>query len=188
MRLSVCTISAPERVNERDRLAGQLERQISGRDVEHLVVVERDTLGVLRQRCLDQARGDYVVFVDDDDLLAHDYLDAVLPLLDGVDYVGYRLQLYIDGAKQKPTYHTLRYRGWSADDAGWYRGVDIKNPIRADIARQVQFEGAYGEDRRWAWAVEALPSPPRTEHCVDLDRPMYYYFHSTRWSYASSGL
>lgn len=185
MKWSICTISAPDRNNDLDRLCAILERQIRGYDIEHVILQERGTLGDLRQRCITQATGEYVNFIDDDDLIAHNYVKTIYPLMDGVDYIGHRLQLYVNGHKQKPTFHTLKYHGWSEDENGYYRGVDMKNPILTRIARQVPFEGTYGEDARWAARIER-EHRPKTEHYVD--QPMYFYFHSTERTYAGSGL
>lgn len=184
MKWSILTISAPERQNDLDRLCGLLEHQIGDLDIEHVIVQGVGFLGDLRQQCIEKATGEYVNFIDDDDLVAHDYISTIYPLLDGVDYIGHRLQLYVDGEKRRPTFHTIRYLGWSEDAKGYYRGVDIKNPIRRELAMQCRFEGAYGEDAKWARDIEAT-CRPQTEHFID--RPMYFYFHSTMRTFANSG-
>lgn len=179
MKWSICINSRPDREVALNRITGILQRQIASKDVELVVHVEEapSQLGRLRQVCLDRATGHYVNFIDDDDLVAHDYIDTIYPLLDGVDYIGYRVQLYADGAKQKPTFHSLRYSEWYEDTQGFYRGVEQKNPIRTELSRQVGYEGGYGEDHRWAERVGNLA---RTEHYID--RAMYFYFWSSTQS------
>lgn len=177
---TIAILTVPERSMDLERITGILERQIAGRtDIEMLIARQDWGIGEKRQWCLDIARGEYFCFVDDDDLVAHDYVDTIYPLLDGVDYVGFRVQHYLNGRKSKPTFHSLRYDGWSEDVDGYRRNVSHLNPIRVEIARQGRFAGDYGEDYAWAQQVH-----PATEHYVD--RPLYFYFDSPEHS-ASRG-
>lgn len=154
-----------------NRVYNMLARQIGDRDIELLVASGPDSVAAKRQWCLDNAQGEYFNFVDDDDLVSKHYVDTIYPLLDGVDYIGFRLQLYIDGAAQKPTFHSLKYDRWWEDQHGYYRNVSHLNPMRIDIARAGRFIDGYGEDRRWAQQVF-----PRSEHFID--KVMYHYYFS----------
>lgn len=169
--IAICTV--PERQGLRQRLLNALEPQIKGRDIEILIADQDWELSRKRQWCLDTAKGEYFCFVDDDDMVADNYVEAIYPLLDGVDYIGFRLQFYWDRDPWKPTFHSLRYgtHAIHADSDGFYRGVSHLNPIRTEIARQGSYEGGYGEDSRWSTQVE-----PRTEHYVE--QIMYHYFFS----------
>lgn len=174
MKWSICILTVPERNLEFNRIKGMLGYQIKDKDVEILVNSKTGDVGTKRQWCLDNASGEYISFVDDDDLVAHDFIDSIYPLLDR-DYVGFQVQSYRDGEKNKPTYHSLRYDEWSEDEKGWYRNVSHLNPIRTELARDGVFEGEYGEDKRWADSVD-----PKTEHYIN--RPMYFYFYSDKHS------
>jgi hypothetical protein len=133
-------------------------------------------LGHVRQALLDGATSRYVSFVDDDDELPGYYVDEVLPLLDGVDYVGWQLQCYVDGVAQKPTFHSLRYRRWYEDRKGYYRDVSHLNPIRTELARRADFRhGEPPEDVSW---VDQVRPHVKTEHYVD--KVMYHYRSSAR--------
>ena len=176
MKWTIAILTIPERAEKYLRLKGVIERQIGGRDIEVLTASQDWSVGRKRQWCLDNAAGEYICFVDDDDMVASDYVDSIYPLLDGVDYIGFRMQLYIDGAKQAPTYHSLRYDRWFNDYDGYYRNVSHLNPMKIDIARQARFgDTSYGEDREWAANVH-----PETEHYID--EPMYFYFFSPKES------
>lgn len=61
--------------------------------------------------------------------------------MDGTDYIGFQLQMYNKGVKDKPTYHNLKYTEWCENQIGYYRGVSHLNPIRRDIALKGKFEG-----------------------------------------------
>jgi hypothetical protein len=132
-------------------------------------------IGQLRQDLLDRARAEYVCFFDDDDLPAPDYVARVLPLLDGVDYVGWRARLHRSGAVDpRPVWHTLQHHGWWEDNRGYYRDITHFNPIRRQLALKGSFAGAMeacGED--WAWANQ-LRGKVTSEHFID--EVMYYQF------------
>lgn len=174
VKWTIAILTVEQRKPLFQRLLDVLKPQVGDRDIEILIADQEDwSVSDKRQWCLDEARGDYLCFCDDDDLVASDYVERIYPLLDGVDYVGFRLQLYIDGMPQKPTFHSLRYPEWSDDAAGYYRNVSHLNPVRTEIARQGRFDGGYGEDKRWADQVH-----PVTEHYVD-DVMYKYYFSPT---------
>lgn len=178
MKWTIAILTIPERATDFTRIRGILESQIGDRDIQLLVADQPWGVGRKRQWCLDNATGEYFNFIDDDDLIAHDYVECIYPLLDGVDYIGFRMQLYVNGAKQKPTFHSLEYDGWSEDEDGYYRNVSHLNPIRTEIARQGGFDRDYAEDRAWAEQVS-----PETERYID--KPMYFYFWAPEYSRAN---
>lgn len=180
MKWTIAVLTTPTRKEDLTRIRGIIDYQIGDKtnDIEVIVAAQHDlTIGEKRQWCLDKARGDYFNFIDDDDIIAHDYVQTIFPLLNGVDYIGFRLQHYQDGKKSKPTFHSLRYSEWSEDGSGYYRNVSHLNPIKTDIARQGTFAGNYAEDYNWSLQVK-----PVTEHFID--RPMYFYFFSPKYSEA----
>ena len=130
-------------------------------------------LGTNRQRMLEASSAEWTSFIDDDDLVPANYVSTIFPLLNDVDYIGFRLQYYHDGVKQKPTFHSLRYPEWNADQDGFYRDLSHVNPIRRALALQVPMSGGAGEDHRWADALRKK-NIVRTEHFIDS--VMYFYF------------
>lgn len=131
-------------------------------------------LGENRQALIEKSHAEYINFVDDDDLVPSDYVPTILPLLDGVDYIGYRVQCTVDGQRMAPTFHSLKYGKWSQDAAGYYRDISHINPIRRELALMAKMSGGFGEDERWATALRAT-GQVRTEHYID--RVMYQYLY-----------
>lgn len=127
-------------------------------------------LGDVRQQLADGARARYVNFVDDDDEVPPYYVEKVLPLLDGVDYIGWRMQLFEDGRECKPTYHSLRYPEWYDDNDGYYRDISHLNPVRRKMLTGTSFCGECHEDSKWA---DQMRGRLRTEHFIP--EVMYYY-------------
>lgn len=131
-------------------------------------------LAHLRQSLLNHADSEYVSFVDDDDLLPDYYVKRVLPLLDGVDQVGWRMQVYWDGQELKPTFHSLKYGCWSEDANGYYRDVTHLNPVRTELAKRADFLNTQPpEDVAW---VDQLRPHIKTEHYIE---ECMYYYHFT---------
>jgi hypothetical protein len=182
---TIAILTVHQRKGQLNRLLDLLYRQLDddrGRSIELMVCNMSGSVSEKRQWCLDNAEGEYFNFIDDDDLVAENYVDAIYPLLDGVDYVGFQLQYYHEGNAWKPTFHSLRYgtHAMWADESGFYRGVSHLNPIRTEIARQGHYSGGFGEDNRWSDLVE-----PVTEHYVD--QIMYHYFFSQNGSLTANG-
>lgn len=132
-------------------------------------------LGAVRQSLVDGANGEYISFIDDDDQIPPFYVSKVFPLLDGIDYVGWRMQCIVDGTPLSPTFHSLRYASWSEDTRGYYRDISHLNPIRTELARQADFRlGLPPEDVCWA---DQLRGKVHTEHFID--DIMYVYCASS---------
>ena len=115
-------------------------------------------------------------FIDDDDLVPEDYVATILPLLDGVDYIGHRIQFYLDGALDRPIFHSLKYHGWTTVGGVHYRDISHVNPMRRELALAVPMEGGVAEDFRWAANLRAT-GLVKTEHYID--RAMYLYYFRT---------
>lgn len=139
-------------------------------------------LADIRQKLVDEAKGKYLCFIDDDDEIPDYYIEEILNAIEqNPDYVGWRMQLYHNGEKMKPTYHSLRYDNWSEDENGWYRDVSHLNPIKSSIAKQAHYRAVGGSPEDVPWAAKVRPLL-NTE--IYIDRPMYFYLHSTddsRW-------
>lgn len=176
IKLSIMVLTQPSRHQYLKRILHTLNKQLEGvKDVEVNVRMFDDnlTLGENRQVMRHEARGEYSCFVDDDDLVADDYVARILPLLDGVDYVGFRLQCYVDGTPQIPTFHSLTYKNWHQDDKGYYRDISHINPIKTVLALRATMEGGYGEDSRWSETLRSLNIINTQHYIADV---MYHYY------------
>jgi hypothetical protein len=131
------------------------------------------TLGENREMMRRASVGEYICFVDDDDCVACDFVKTILPLLDGVDIIGYECQLYTDGhLDPHRDFHTITAGSWYNTETAFYRDISHLSPIRRDLALLAPMEGGHGEDGRWADKMRAL-GVLKTEHYID--RVMYYY-------------
>lgn len=174
---SICILTVKRRRKQFERLAKLLQPQVKNKRIE-IIVCANEKVGVGRKRnaCIEMACGEYVSFIDDDDLVAKDYVATIYPLLKkNVDYIGFRLQLYQDGERQKPTYHSIKYPEWFEDKNGYYRHISHLNPIKRSIAMNFRFVGNYAEDHQWSHDIYKSGLVNSEEY---VDKVMYHYYHS----------
>lgn len=165
------------------RLRNRLLPQIEGNpevEVVERIFVKGMSRGANRVEMMKQSQAEYTCFVDDDDLVAEDYVSQIFPLLDGVDYIGFQVQLYYggpeSGIKELPTFHSLRYPQWSSTNEGHYRDFSHLNPVKRILALQAadaMSKGDGNEDVLWADAMRGIGAA-KTEHYVD--KIMYNYY------------
>lgn len=184
MRLSILIASLNRRHTQLRTLLSELMPQTTD-EVEVVVLLNNGefSIGKYRQTLLEDARGDYVCFVDDDDGLPDDYCQTILDNL-GKDYVGFKVKLSNNDIEQPPAIHSLRYPGWFQDAQGYYRGVTHLNPIKRELALKgnFMFSPGAGEDEGWARQVRPFV---KTENYID--RFMYFYRHVNTDTHFGSG-
>jgi len=177
MKLSILVASLHNRSMLLKRLKGILERQLAGNeDVVELIVVQDDgtaTIGEKRNILLSKSQGDYVCFIDDDDLVSPKYVALILEALSvKPDCVGMEGIIYESNIVVKKFYHSIKYRQWTSDGKAYFRNPNHLNPVRSDIAKEVGFPKINkGEDRFYS---EHILSELHKEVVIPV--PIYYYF------------
>lgn len=131
-------------------------------------------IGEIRRALIEQAKGEYVCFIDDDDSVPEYYCDLIMQALEkSYDYVGFKVQFFNEGVEAKPVFHSISYGHWHEDERGYYRGVTHLNPIKRSIALQGDFgKKGTGEDEHWSRSVTHL-----VKNEAYIDRVMYFYYH-----------
>ncbi len=141
-------------------------------------------LSELRQAMIEDTTAKYINFIDDDDLVTDDYCDTIYPLLDGVDYIGFRVAFIQHGEKQKQVIHSLTCEGWTDNAEGYYRRGTLINPTKASIMKKVGFkESDYRkgipEDTTYARNVDPYL---KAEHFIDKEIHIYMPTDDHAWS------
>lgn len=168
----------------RDALAPQVEKYKG--DIEVVVFwnnYERE-LSELRQLMIETATAEYTNFIDDDDSVAPDYCDQIYPLLDGVDYIGFKLEFLQWGQKQKQVIHSLTCEKWEDNAEGYFRRGTLINPTKRELMLQAGFKNAdyrknIPEDVTYAQNVDPLL---KTEHFIDKELHIYMPTDDHAWS------
>jgi glycosyltransferase involved in cell wall biosynthesis len=129
-------------------------------------------LGEKRNAMVRMAQGDYVVFVDDDDRIADDYLATLLAATEhGADAITFDADVSIDGGRPKRCRYSIAYAADADTATEYHRLPNHITAVRREHALATPFPAKLkGEDS--AYAVRLRPLL-HTEH--RLDRVLYYY-------------
>ena len=180
-KLSILIPSLVRRLAFQEMLFPFIAAQVDGKDAEIIYDIDEGqvSIGVKRQRMLHKANGEYIVFIDDDDLVAENYVDLILGALKtGPDCVGIHILHYVDSELLGKTYHSLKYSHWYDEPCpgrpniiNFYRNPNHLNPVRRDIALKVGFPDlTFGEDREYAMGIY-----PFLNNEVYIEEPIYFY-------------
>jgi hypothetical protein len=173
------TICIPTLASRHDKLKGLLEILLPQAEPHAVVeVVGLHNNGELplsryRDELLTDARGRYVSFVDDDDLVAPDFVDSILRamLKSAPDIVTFNYNYY--GSRECVQFTgNLDYGCWH--DTAYTRCRDVTHlfPARTTLARQCSFgpDSSNGEDVHYADMLRLLL---RTQERIG--RVLYHY-------------
>jgi len=179
-RLSILVPSLNRRKHYLARLMSILDPQMTDQ-VEILTNIDdgEKSIGTKRNELLVQATGDYIAFVDDDDIVEPYYVEEILKAIEtNPDVVGIHLLHVEDGVLRGLTYHSLEYTHWwdEVDQAqphlrNYYRNPNHLNPVKREFALAVGFpEINFGEDKNYSYSIL---KHLQTE--VYIEKPIYHY-------------
>jgi Glycosyl transferase family 2 len=140
-------------------------------------------IGAKRNRLLDRAAGDYIAFVDDDDLVSVDYVQLVLAAIrERPDVVGTFLTMWENGVFQNYTMmsienvnHPLGFARMVGGIHTVFRRPNHINPIRREIVmdNKIRFPSMdYREDEAFSFDV---CGHLKKEAWASRHRPIYAY-------------
>ena len=178
VKWTIAIASVPARRELRQRILDQLDEQVAKySDIEILVLEDnrKRILGDKRNALVDIAQGEYINFVDDDDLISDHYIDTIYPLLDGVDCVGIRAHISIEGGAWANVFYSkdLEIRNHGGE---YFRPTQHLTPVRTDIVRQIPYRGHRYEDSNWSQDAKNS-GLLRSENITD---EVVYYYYATR--------
>lgn len=158
-KLSILIPSLEDRKPKLEQLKRELANQIGKRNVEVLSLSDNRqmSIGQKRNMLLTQSTGEYVSFVDDDDMVSPDYIEKVLnALTKNPDCSSLTGEIVFSDGYSRPFIHSLRYTQWIDDHEGkvYYRPPNHLNAVRRAIAVQVGFPPwNSGEDRSFSMGI-----------------------------------
>jgi glycosyltransferase involved in cell wall biosynthesis len=173
----------PKRAECYNALMQELNKQIAVNNAQDKIEIITETdngensVGKKRNNVLDKARGEYVCFIDDDDMITDIYVSKTLKALeskpDVVELVGYLPKYNL------PFIHNLNCGGHFRKDGIQFRTPNHLNTIKTSIARQVRYpEISHGEDQDYShrlWDSGLM----KTEALIG-DRMYIYQFDSAK--------
>lgn len=192
MKWQILIPTVVNREEQFKRLADTLAPQVAKYkgDIEVLVYWNNyeTELSKLRQKMIEYTTADYINFIDDDDLVSEDYCDKIYPLLDGVDYIGFRVAFFQGGRKQKQVVHSLTSEGWFDNQDGFYRRGTLINPTKRELMLKAGFKDSdykknIPEDITYANNVDKYL---KTEHFIEDEIHIYLPTDHHAWEHFDS--
>lgn len=190
IKLSILIPTLPERYRMFEYIHERLIEQISDYDGLQTIEILFDphptkTIGDKRQALIDRSRGEYVVFIDDDDQITPDYIYNVMKGIEaGVDVIGIIGEYYVDGIYKKPFRHSIGCgtdatgNPYWEDDKQYYRCPNHLNPMKRSIATQAYFMSSnHGEDTDFAMQLYKKQLF-KSEYMIEY--PIYKYYYRTK--------
>ena len=155
----ICTLESRKELF--DKLHSHLLKQINDnnfKDVEILYFSDNKDypVGIKRNTLIDQANGDYVSFIDDDDEVSDNYVKLIHDAIQDreVDCVGIKGLLVSEILGTKEFIHSLKYTSYFEDWNYYYRPPNHLNPIKKEKIQDIRFPYTNcGEDTNWAMQV-----------------------------------
>lgn len=146
------------------------------REVE--IIYYRDSgkisIGEKRNQLIKEAQGDYICFVDDDDMVANDYIKFILEAIENYpDCVQLNGIITTNGINPKPFRHSIKYKEYKERNGVYERPPNHLNPIKKELVNDIDFKKInFGEDTDWALRLLAS-GRIKTEY--SHNHILYYY-------------
>jgi glycosyltransferase involved in cell wall biosynthesis len=179
MLLSILIPTIEKRHEMLQSLLSDLRKQIGDNEIEIIVCdIKNATIGDKRNRLLNAATGEYLVFIDDDDTISDDYIYCITQALEGSpDCCSLNGIITTNGHNPKRFVHSIKYNSYFEKDNVYYRPPNHLNVIRSVIAKQFTFPTKnFGEDTDWAMQI-CKSGMLKTE--VEITDTLYYYVYLT---------
>lgn len=175
MKLSILICSLSKRSHLLKRLTDILDKQVDGINSQYLVDIDNGQLKIAdkRNKLLGAAIGQYVCFIDDDDLVPEYYVAEILKAVETKpDVVGFNGYMTVNGGIKEPFAISNKYGSWFKEGNTYYRTINHLCPVRRELALQVKFPRGKqsGEDAEFANALKPLIKAE-----VFIEKDMYHY-------------
>jgi glycosyltransferase involved in cell wall biosynthesis len=182
--LSILTPFVPSRLDKLTKLIAEVERQVGDLPIEHLYLGDnkRRSVGAKRNALLSIANGDYIAFVDDDDWIKTDYVDAILAGIEETrpDVLTFEQDAYFDGVHGRVEWRHGQANEEFDPSKVTKRGAWHPCVWRREVALLSKFSDVnWGED--WAWAEPLNRLSLRSTH---IPLPLHEYHYSSELSEA----
>ena len=161
--LSILICTMPQRESLFKRLEAKLLPQLNS-NVE--CIVHRDSgeisIGEKREKLKHEAKGEYLVYIDDDDLISRHYVHNILFAINDIygikpDAIGIKGFYTMDGKDRKRLFCSSIYKQWTDAGNKVYRPLNHLTPVKTELALQAPFPSIYyGEDRFYSEALKKL--------------------------------
>lgn len=175
LSILICSLESREKMLR--RLMTKLVTQNQRRPGAVEVLIEKDngqkSIGNKRQSLLENSKGKYIVFIDDDDDIADIYVEKILTAIQSKpDCIGFRGRKKV-GEEMLLFTNSLSIQEKEFINRQHFSHICHINPIRRDIATKFKFvDRFFEEDKMW---LGPLLSSGLLKKEVFIDEEMYFY-------------
>lgn len=155
IKLSILICSLHSRKEKLNHLLAGLQPQIDRfKEAECIIAVDdkQMKIGAKRNYLTSLAKGDYITFIDDDDLVDDNYCSLLLTSIEkNPDVIVFDAVRYANGKLDRPVKYGIEYIKDYHDRNFYYRIPNHLMCVKRELALQVQFkEINFGEDSDYA--------------------------------------
>lgn len=180
IKLSILICAVPSRVNSTFyNLIQELMQQATD-EVEILWFGDnkKRSIGQKRNDLITLAKGEYVVFIDDDDRITYDYIESLLGgIKSGADAVVFKAKYTPNG---REVFYDIAYKHDFNTNSAYFRIPNHLMCVKRTIALSVKYKDMnFGEDAEYA---KRLRRAINTQH--KIDNILYFYDYNSRTSEA----
>lgn len=176
-KLSVLICTIPERKAQFIELFKEINKQAMGRSVQ---IIYDDaprgiiTIGAKRNDLLNQAIGDYVCYIDDDDAISHNYIEELLKAIElQPDCIGFQIACNIEGKKSLAASSNKYEWADNVDGYRYVRSIYHKTPVKREIALKCMFpDKSFGEDYEYSMRLK-----PHLKKEIFINKILYNYIY-----------
>ena len=180
--LAILIPTLPERRIMFNAIRTHIEMQIGDR----LVTVISDIrgkeikIGKKRQEMLESCKADFIAFVDDDDMVSHDYIERIYEAIQQEpDVVGFNGIITVDRMNPETWSINTKY-DWAENQDG-FRYVRFPNhlsPIKLEHALEAGFtDMGHGEDYDYSMRLKSLG---KLQKQIFVDAELYQYHYRSQ--------
>lgn len=166
-----------------------LSESISSGEMPIEILIKEDnkelSIGSKRQLLIEQANGEYIVFIDDDDTVSTTYIRDILNNT-GSDAIGFLIDCYSNGKFTGTAKASNKYNDWGEYKEGfrYVRTIYHKTPHLRKLALQTGFKNMrYGEDYDYCTRLK-----PLIKSEAFINKVLYFYQYNDEEFNAKYGI
>jgi len=182
--LSILILTLPTRIDSYSRLIKSLNQQVIENNLIHRVQIltlcdtKEISVGEKRNILLNKSIGRYVCFIDDDDVIATNYLSVIMSALNSNADVITFCGDYVENEIRTPFSISMVHRGNYNHTNMFYRLPNHLCPVKREIALSCQFtDKNFGEDSDYA---EKINKYLKNEY--HIQEKLYFYMYDSNTS------
>jgi glycosyltransferase involved in cell wall biosynthesis len=180
MKLSILICTIPSRTSQLNTLLKVLLKTLYP-DVEVLYLGDnkKRTVGAKRNDLLKLAKGDYIVFVDDDDKIVEDYVYCLLKGIESdADIICFDVECSVNGSPFKKVIYDAKFPRDSNLPDRYERMPNHLMCVKREIALNAMFpDKSFGEDQEYARRIKR-----QIKTQARINKTLYFYVFSNKTS------